>query len=95
MRVQQQAFLGRKSRERAAPFGEPLVELLVAVKERGHDEMQQRPELGHGVLDGRSREEQSVTAAEGQQGLPPLAATPRSKATHGDKHKASFQKRVA
>lgn len=33
-------------------LAEPLVELLVAVKKSGHDEMEEGPQLCHVVLDG-------------------------------------------
>ena len=56
-------------RVRLDVLGEPLLELLVRVEQLGHDEVQQRPQLGHRVLDGRSREQQPVPAVERQQRL--------------------------
>mmetsp|Transcript_2519 Transcript_2519/g.4692 ORF Transcript_2519/g.4692 Transcript_2519/m.4692 type:complete len:324 (+) Transcript_2519:2313-3284(+) len=55
-------------------LGEPLVELRVRVEECGHDEVQERPQLRHRVLDGRAREKQAVATVEPQQGLPAVAA---------------------
>ena len=52
---------------------EPLLELVVAVKQCGHDEVQQTPELGHGVLNGRAGQQQPAPALELQQHLPALA----------------------
>ena len=51
---------------------EPVVELVVRVEEGRHDKVQQRPQLGHGVLYGRAAEEEAVPAAELKQHLPPL-----------------------
>ena len=52
---------------------EPVVELSVGVEQRGHDEVQQRPELGHRVLDRRARQQDTAAAPETQQTLPALA----------------------
>ena len=42
----------------------PLSEVREGVKELGHDEVQQRPQFRHRILDRRSREEQTVAAVE-------------------------------
>eukprot|EP00958_Prasinococcus_capsulatus_P003142 scaffold279_cov369-Prasinococcus_capsulatus_cf.AAC.7 len=52
-------------------LAEPLVEMLVRVEERGHDEVQQRPQLGHRILDGRARQQKPVAALEAEQCFPP------------------------
>eukprot|EP01136_Pigoraptor_vietnamica_P043776 Opistho-1_new@19633 len=49
---------------------EPLVELLVRVKQTRHDKVQQRPQLGHAVLDWRAGEQQAIAAIEVEQRLP-------------------------
>lgn len=54
-------------------LAEPLIEPQVGVKQRGHDEVQQCPQLRHAVLDGRAGQQKAVTAAEPQEKLPPLA----------------------
>ena len=51
-------------------LGEPLLELLVVVEKLWHDEMKERPELSHGVLDWRTGKEQSISGVELQEGLP-------------------------
>ena len=53
-------------------LGEPILELLKRIKKLRHDEMQQRPQFSHGVLNGRAREKQTIPGMETQQGLPPL-----------------------
>lgn len=45
-------------------LGEPFLELVVGVEEFGHDEVEEGPEFGHGVLDGGSGEEQAVSGIE-------------------------------
>ena len=55
-------------------FAEPLLELVVGVKEGGHDEMEQGPELGHGVLYGGTGEKKTAAALELEQHFPALAA---------------------
>lgn len=93
-------------------FREPLVEFFVGIKQCGHDEVQQGPQLrdsndilvsnstsshrpirerekrarkfthlGHGVLDGRSREKQSVSTLELQQDFPAHAGNSSGKET--------------
>ena len=42
----------------------------MAVKERRHDKMQQRPQFGHAVLNRSSGQQQPVSAFEPKQGLP-------------------------
>lgn len=49
---------------------EPLAELVMRIEKRGHDEVEEGPELVHRVLDGRPGEEESVAAAEAEEGLP-------------------------
>ncbi|TFA99797.1 hypothetical protein CCMA1212_008205 [Trichoderma ghanense] len=51
-------------------LGEPFTELVVGVKERRHDEVQQGPQLLHVVLDGGTRQQQAVSAVEAEQALP-------------------------
>lgn len=45
-------------------LAEPLLELLERVEETRHDEVQERPELAHRVLDGRARQQQAITRSE-------------------------------
>ena len=40
----------------------PFLELFMRIKQFWHDEMQQRPELSHRVLDGRTSEKKAVSA---------------------------------
>ena len=54
-------------------LGEPLAELVVRVEERRHDEVEQRPQLVHRVLDRRAREQKAVPAAEAEERLPARA----------------------
>jgi hypothetical protein len=61
------------SREGLA-FGEPVVEMGLRVEEGGHDEVQQRPQLRHVVLDGCPTQQQPVPAGKALQGFPPYAA---------------------
>ena len=49
---------------------EPLVELFMRVKHGGHDEVKQRPELLHCVLDRSTGQEQSVATVEAEQHPP-------------------------
>lgn len=52
-------------------FREPFLELLMVIEELRHDEMEEGPQLSHGVLDGRSCEEESVSGLELQETFPP------------------------
>lgn len=49
---------------------EPLVELVVRVEQAWHDKVQQCPQLLHGVLDGGSGKEQTITAIEPKERFP-------------------------
>ena len=52
---------------------EPVVELAVGVEQGRHDEVEQRPQLGHRVLDRCARQEDPAATLEAQQVLPALA----------------------
>jgi hypothetical protein len=56
--------------QRAADLGKPFIEVVLAVKECGHDEVQQGPQLRHVVLYGGAGQEDAVAAAEGQKRFP-------------------------
>ena len=52
-------------------LGEPLVELIVRIKQGRHDEVQEGPQLSHAILDGCARQEEPISTIEAQQDLPP------------------------
>ena len=49
---------------------EPLVEFLVGVEHGGHDEVEQGPQLLHGVLDWSASQEKTVATVEAKQDSP-------------------------
>ena len=49
---------------------EPLVEFLVGIEHGGHDEVEQGPQLLHGVLDGGTSQEKTVATVEAEQDSP-------------------------
>ena len=51
-------------------FGEPLLELLVVVKQLWHDEMEKGPQLSHWILNRCSCQQESVTSIELQKNFP-------------------------
>lgn len=69
-------------------LAEPVVEMGLGVEQGGHDEMEERPEFRHVVLDGGSAQQQAVAAGKAPESFPTGAAAaldrlnPLSPTTH-------------